>query len=355
MKFCFGFLGEKNERNCAIREGTACAAKRDLQVGQFELLLLRRTSKFSFVLVFRLDFPKTKAINDSFQILCTHDGVLLRNASAEYILDQEMGGISGSLSLMELQSSKRMFFEWKPNDSTVVVDDDYYDDHDQEWSIVDKIQKRPRTTSECRIFKCEMPASPPPKPKCIRVDIEHLRSLELTSKGHCVRFKRRNGELHSEYFFQHGNADIFIKALQSFHIIEGIQGNRSEYVIINTEPKLMKTFAMLELDEIKNTPVNVSRIFSNPIADFLTKVGSGASRLSPVSRRTSPTEYEDLGEQNHKIEESEKENGEKMEKDVEECKDTKRTVVLPEKRIVTRGESFFNYLIKFGVSFRNGD
>lgn len=244
---------------------------------------------------------------------------------------------SGSLSLMELQSTKRMFFEWRPNDSIVITDDDYHDDQDQEWSIVDKIQKRPRTTSECRIFKCEMPASPHTKPKCIRVDIEHLRSLELTSKGHCVRFKRKNGELHSEYFFQHGNAEIFIKALQSFHIIEGVQGNRSEYVIINTEPqKLIKTFAMLELDDIKNSQVHVSRIFSNPIADFLTKVGSGASKLNPTSRRTSPTEYEDLG--SHKEEEKEKENGEKMEKDVSECEERKRTVVLPEKRIVPRGE-----------------
>uniref|UniRef100_T1GFL8 Uncharacterized protein n=1 Tax=Megaselia scalaris TaxID=36166 RepID=T1GFL8_MEGSC len=208
------------------------------------------------------------------QILCTHDGVLLRNASAEYILDQDMNN-SGSLSLMELQSNKRMFFEWRPNDSIVITDDDYCDDHDQEWSIVDKIQKRSRTTSECRIFNCEKSVSPNPKPKCIRVDIEHLRSIELTSKGRCVRFKRKSGDLHSEYFFQHGNADIFIKALQSFHIIEGIQGNRSEYPIINSEPqKLIKTFAMLELDEIKNSQVHVSRIFSNPIADFLLRLGA---------------------------------------------------------------------------------
>lgn len=276
-------------------------------------------------------------------MLCTHDGVLLRNASAEYILDHDMNS-SGSLSLMELQSTKKMFFEWRPNDSIVITDDDYCDDHDQEWSIVDKVQKRPRTTSECRIFKCEN--TPHSKPKCIRVDIEHLRSLELTSKGHCVRFKRKSGELHSEYFFQHGNADIFIKALQSFHIIEGIQGNRSEYPIINTEPqKLIKTFAMLDLDEIKNSQVNVSRIFSNPIADFLTKVGSGASKLSPVSRRTSP-DYEDLGEQqSHKEEHKEKENGEKMEKDVVECKERKRSVILPDKRIVSRGEFVMHFLL----------
>lgn len=229
---------------------------------------------------------------DSGQIICTHDGILLKSATVEFISElnttgslnlvkYENNNSSSTLSLSSSTSSlslpsisqhqhERYFIEWRQNDSILITDDDTQDQ--DEWSLVDTISRRQRTISESKIFntKCE---SPPKIPRCLRVELNELKSIEVMSKGHNIRLlKRSDGNIHSEYIFQHGNADIFVNALQQLRLLEK-SNNKKVYEILKSESeKLQKTFAELQIDEIKESGGWLSNIVWRNI-DFLAKVG----------------------------------------------------------------------------------
>ncbi|EDW11219.1 TBC1 domain family member 15 [Drosophila mojavensis] len=208
-------------------------------------------------------------------VLCTHDGVLLKKANAEHIAELNT---SGSLSLVEYsQPRRRLYLEWQPNDSIMIADDS----QDQgDWALVDRISGRTRTTSECSAFNTK-PAeigsngnAGTARARIMRALLDDLAAVEVRHRGQTIRFMRKSDHgVHCEFFFQHGNADLFVRSMRQQHFIESSETSRSgseEYAILNTEnQKLKKTFAELDIGEIKASQLPRESWLPNKLAGFL--------------------------------------------------------------------------------------
>ncbi|XP_018787252.1 PREDICTED: TBC1 domain family member 15 isoform X1 [Bactrocera latifrons] len=195
--------------------------------------------------------PTTQFPTSTVKVLCTHDGVLLRKGSVEHIADLNT---SGSLSVISYDIPRRLYIEWRPNDSILVADDS------QDWAVVDTIPRRSRTISECKAFNIK--ATPETiasnKPRLIRTLLDNLSSIIVKDRGQVICFIQKvDNNVNSEFFFQHGNADQFLKSMCDQHIIEHscskLDGS-AEYAVLNTETQQLKrTFAELNIEDLKNT------------------------------------------------------------------------------------------------------
>ncbi|KNC34022.1 hypothetical protein FF38_05151 [Lucilia cuprina] len=227
-------------------------------------------------------------------ILCTHDGVLLKKASAEHIADLNT---SGSLSLVEYGPSKRLYIEWKPNENILIADDS----QDQgDWALVDTISQRNRTVSECKVFNTkpmETSTGSIPKARLIRTFLEDLSGIEVKQRRQTIKFMRKlDGTLHTEFFFQHGNADLFLSSLKKLHVIDMAPAARAgeEYVILTTETqKLKKTFAELDIGEIKASSLGNEGWLPNKVVGLLASIPDYMAHKTPPKVRPGTIEVKE--------------------------------------------------------------
>ncbi|KAH8378283.1 hypothetical protein KR093_010526 [Drosophila rubida] len=257
--------------------------------------------------------PESELPQGTGNILCTHDGVLLKKANAEHMTEMNT---SGSLSLVEYNlPRRRLYLEWQPNDSIMIADDS----QDQgDWALVDRISGRTRTTSECNAFNTKPidvgsnGNAGNARNRIMRTLLDDLAAVEVRHRGQTLRFLRKSDNgLHCEFFFQHGNADLFVRSMRQQHFIESSESSRSggggeEYAILNTEnQKLKKTFAELDIGEIKASTLPRESWLPNKLVGFLGTIPDyvqpSAFQRSPKSRpstliqgdrQTSPDNYQ---------------------------------------------------------------
>lgn len=220
-----------------------------------------------------------------------NDGILLKKGPALY-LPEILNNTTGTLSLVHYTNNV-LCIEWKPNDNFIIADADTQVQDD--WSFVDTIAKRTRTASETIVFNTNTGTishkDPPPvvpgthqnanKPRIIRAKIVDLKFIEVFKNGHAIRLvNKSDGKPHSEYFFQHGNADSFLRSLKTTRCLQVSRHNRNVYEITENveydKEKLQKTFAELRIEDIKGTSGGwISNMVRNPIGqtmDFLAKM-----------------------------------------------------------------------------------
>lgn len=249
------------------------------------------------------------------QEISTNDGILLKKGPASF-LNEIFGNTTGSLSLVHyLCNENSLFIEWKPNDHYLIADADAQEQGD--WSLVDTIKKRQRTASECNVFgnanivQPKEPNNVEPrqpignqqnsKPNILRARIADLKCIDVLKNGHIIRLiNKSDGKVHSEYFFQNGNADGFVRTLQTTHCLQRSRHNKNQFEIVENieydKEKLQKTFAELKIDDIKAGKGGwISTIVRNPLEqtiDFLAKMSDvytiAAGQTSPV--QTSPVQ-----------------------------------------------------------------
>lgn len=229
---------------------------------------------------------------------------------------------TGTLSLVHYVSNK-LCIEWKPNDHYLIADADTQEQDD--WSIVDTITRRKRTASECQVFGNPPPTSNQPKEisnvekqtsqqtksNILRVRISDLKHLDVLKNGHIIRLiNKSDGKVHSEYFFQNGNADGFVRTLQTTHCLQRSRHNRNQFEIVDDieydKEKLQKTFAELRIDDIKagkrgwipNMVLEHTMDFFAKVSDVYTIAAGPSVQTSPInsdSKLNLSNEYEVLG------------------------------------------------------------
>lgn len=185
-----------------------------------------------------------------------------------------------------------------------------------DWSLVDTIKKRQRTASFSS--ECSTPANTnavPPKetsnveqrqpitqqntkPNILRARIGDLKCIDVLKNGHIIRLiNKSDGKVHSEYFFQNGNADGFVRTLQTTHCLQRSRHNKNQFEIVENieydKEKLQKTFAELKIDDIKAGKGSgwISTIVRNPLEqtiDFLAKMSDVYTIAAGQSTHTSP-------------------------------------------------------------------
>lgn len=224
-------------------------------------------------------------------------------------LNEILNSTTGTLSLVHYMSSK-LCIEWRPNDHYLIADADTQEPDD--WSFVDTITKRQRTASECAAFNSNAVAAntqnqlderqtpPQSKQKTLRTQISDLKHIDVLKGGHLIRLiNKSDGKTNSEYFFQNGNADGFVRTLQTTHCLRRNRHYKNQFDIIDNiecdKEKLQKTFAELKIDEIKAGKGGgwISSMVRNPLEhtiDFLAKM-SDAYTIYPGTDQ-SPQQYE---------------------------------------------------------------
>lgn len=189
---------------------------------------------------------------------------------------------------------KKYAIEWRPTDGFLISSTDTQEQ--DEWSFVDTIAKRNRTTSECLIFDTASnnisvkngennggggpPKQPPVKRnRNIRVPMLNLKRVEVQKHGQVVRLITLGEKVHSEFLFQHGNADNLVRCLCSSYLITRTNSDkmRTVYEVTadlagETQEKLRKTFAELEIDDIKSPSGWISNMVSGIKRDFLPSI-----------------------------------------------------------------------------------
>lgn len=106
---------------------------------------------------------------------------------------------------------------------------------------------------------------------------------------------KSDGKVHSEYLFQNGNADGFVRTLQTTHCLQRSRHNKNQFEIVDNieydKEKLQKTFAELKIDDIKAGKGGwISNIVGNPLEqtiDFLAKM-SDVYTIASTSTQSSP-------------------------------------------------------------------
>lgn len=170
------------------------------------------------------------------------DGVLLKQTPAIYIT--HLNSI-GTLYVSECLSSNHMrFVEWKPND--VTVDSDF---QDQEWAVVNTIQKRTRTLSG------NFPPDYHNKVKCIKLNFNDIKSFRVANKFRQLTFYDGASECLSSFLFQHGNCEVLLGTLRK--MLKTIPAKRDKhlYIVVDNPEmqQLDRSFAELKLNNDSQT------------------------------------------------------------------------------------------------------
>lgn len=216
--------------------------------------------------------------------------MLLRKASLEH---KDEFNTTGCLYILECPD-KNYEIEWRPNDGFLISSTDTQEQ--DEWSFVDTIAKRNRTTSECLIFdtatnnislKSETTnngsratstggvtspvataATAPKRNRNIRVALTDLKLVEVQRNGQVVRLITKEDRVHSEFLFQHGNADNLVRTLRGYFLIVRASSDKMRTIYeVNdkaseTQEKMQRTFAELEIGDIKTPTGWISNMVS---------------------------------------------------------------------------------------------
>lgn len=179
---------------------------------------------------------------EDFNEIFVQDGVLLKQAPAVYMT--HINSI-GTLFISESVSSNQMrFIEWKPND--VTVDSEI---QDQEWAVVNTIQKRTRTLSG------NFPPDYHNKLRCIKLNFNDIKSFRVANKYRQLSFMDGASECLCLFLFQHGNCEMLLLTLR--RLLKTIPAKRDKHLFIvvdNPEmEQLDRSFAELKLNNDTHT------------------------------------------------------------------------------------------------------
>ncbi|XP_021194321.3 TBC1 domain family member 15 isoform X2 [Helicoverpa armigera] len=185
--------------------------------------------------------------------LFTQDGVLLKACLGRPVTDLNSIGM---LCIVQNQDNTKCI-EWRPND-LITIDSDT---QDQEWAVVNTIGitmsyakgRRQRTLSG-NITSDYATA----RARIIKIPIEELKTFRVTRNNQQMQFSTKPGVWQTTFYFQHGNAEIFVAYLKNHVKTAKTRHDRNTYVVVepNIETQVLnKSFAELDIFTENTTDV----------------------------------------------------------------------------------------------------
>ncbi|XP_022814347.1 TBC1 domain family member 15 isoform X1 [Spodoptera litura] len=177
--------------------------------------------------------------------LFTQDGVLLKACLGRPVTDLNSIGM---LCIVQNQDNSKTI-EWRPND-LITIDSDT---QDQEWAVVNTIGRRQRTLSG-NITSDYATA----RARIIKIPIEELKTFRVTRNNQQMQFSTKPGVWQTTFYFQHGNAEIFVAYLKNHVKTAKTRHDRNTYVVVepNIESQVLnKSFAELDIFTENTTDV----------------------------------------------------------------------------------------------------
>ncbi|KAG5893896.1 hypothetical protein JTB14_001079 [Gonioctena quinquepunctata] len=174
----------------------------------------------------------------------SQDGILLKQAPATHIT---FLNTIGTLYLSESPNSNRKrYIEWKPNDIT--VDSDV---QDQEWAVVNTVQKRNRTLSG------NYPPDYHNRIKCIKFCFEDIKSFRVANKNRQLSFHDGKADCLCVFGFQHGNCETLLRVLKSMMKTSVSKRDKHLYIVYDANfpefQQLDRSFAELNIQNDSRT------------------------------------------------------------------------------------------------------
>ncbi|XP_013180346.1 PREDICTED: TBC1 domain family member 15 isoform X2 [Papilio xuthus] len=177
--------------------------------------------------------------------LFTQDGVLLKSCIGRSI--NELNSI-GMLCIVQNADSTKCV-EWRPND-LITIDSDT---QDQEWAVVNTIGRRQRTlsgnmTSDYATLRARI----------IKIPLSELKTFRVSRNNQQMQFSTKPGVWQMSFYFQHGNAEIFVAYLKNHVKTAKARNDKNTYIVVepNRETQVLnKSFA--ELDIFTENPTDV--------------------------------------------------------------------------------------------------
>lgn len=168
----------------------------------------------------------------------TQDGVLLKQAPACYMSHIN---VIGTLYVTESpNSSRQRFIEWKPNEITIEPEI-----QDQEWALVNTIQKRSRTLSGN--FQPDYHS----RPKCIKFSFNGIKSFRVANKSRQLTFYDGKSESMCSFLFNNGNCDTVVNLIKTMLKTGPSRRDKHLFVVYDTNnlelQRLDRSFAELNL------------------------------------------------------------------------------------------------------------
>ncbi|CAH1646457.1 unnamed protein product [Spodoptera littoralis] len=185
--------------------------------------------------------------------LFTQDGVLLKACLGRPVTDLNSIGM---LCIVQNQDNSKTI-EWRPND-LITIDSDT---QDHEWAVVNTIGitmsfakgRRQRTLSG-NITSDYATA----RARIIKIPIEELKTFRVTRNNQQMQFSTKPGVWQTTFYFQHGNAEIFVAYLKNHVKTAKTRHDRNTYVVVepNIESQVLnKSFAELDIFTENTTDV----------------------------------------------------------------------------------------------------
>ncbi|KAG7306117.1 hypothetical protein JYU34_008700 [Plutella xylostella] len=250
---------------------------------------------------------------DQYKDLFTQDGVLLKACIGRPITDLNTIGM---LCIVETPERTKCI-EWRPLD-LITIDSDT---QDQEWAVVNTIGRRQRTLSG-NLTSDYMTA----RARIIKIPLDDLKTFRVSRNSQQMQFSTKPGIWQTTFFFQHGNAEVFVTYLKNHVKTAKARHDRNTYLVIEPSQEtqaLNRSFAELDIftenttdvvwslvSNFKQRPyettleafskltdivyygneaVNGKRDVSDEVADLLTK---SMSALEDATSVTKSDEYE---------------------------------------------------------------
>lgn len=287
----------------------------------------------------------------------------MKKASAAHISELNSSGI---LSFKRFNVSGLFIFEWVPN----LIDTNFeiYDTDSQEsgWSLIDTIGRasysvlnaadieNSRSLTSPTSFdvtddrKSAAAAASSPSANTLNSNRNSILSVKVNDlKGLIVNKKelklmnKYNGTVHSSYVFVQDSAESFAKYLEGLHYIRkcSAQSNYFLFMEDSEKEKLQKSFAELNIDDIRNSKLSRKNIFFNPYnLEIFSKIANVPHQLiTRKEERPHHHIHDALREQDSLVCEISKENLElPLSSAAMDCGDEDELVQLPTRPIVER-------------------
>ncbi|XP_034827199.1 TBC1 domain family member 15 isoform X1 [Maniola hyperantus] len=177
--------------------------------------------------------------------LFTQDGVLLKGSMGRAITDLNSIGM---LCIVQNTDSSKCI-EWRPND-LITIDTDT---QDQEWAVVNTIGRRQRTLSGT--MTSDYAAA---RARIIRIPLDELKTFKCSRNNQQMQFSTKPGVWHNTFYFQHGNAEVFVANLKNHVKTAKTRHDRNTYVVVepNIESQVLnRSFAELDIFSENTTDV----------------------------------------------------------------------------------------------------
>lgn len=176
--------------------------------------------------------------------ICTElyiqDGIQLKSAQAAYLQYINLVGTIYVTEYAYSDSDCKKYLEWKPNE--VTVDSDV---QEQEWALVNTVQKRSRTLSE------SLPPDSCTRSKFLKINLNDIRSFKTSNKYRQLTLFDGKSEMMSCFLFLETNSDALTCKLKELLPTAPSKRDKHLFIIINEDnaeaAQLNKSFAELNL------------------------------------------------------------------------------------------------------------